>query len=265
MDRYSSIAEDMCRYPGAARDCRGPIKPLTQPYIALLDSRAVSSADSAALMDGIEDRTHDVCIDLSAPHSGPDAILGDPGLLEIARQADAVVLTVPGAHQLSNPYYRVHKWRNDRIIGQQDRLRALYPEIEFERHHFVRHLLEDLYAVSPGRFAVVRETLQRTWLERMGILISQLGKPVVLLWIGERRPDEECDTVHDGDPPFVTKAMAASLSVAERTEVVVRPKSPLRFKGRISPEEVQDIAAERVARCLSRLRLREGGGHRRSA
>ena len=265
----------VCRYPGAFLDSRGPMRSLAKRYVAVFDSTpSVEGELDVPLAVGLERRTGMTCVDLSAAHAGPDALLADTGLMRIGQGATAVVLTVPGAHLLTNPYYRVHRWRNDRVIAQEDGLRQLFPEMQFEHHHYVRHMLSDLHGVSAGRFAILRQMLQRTWLQRMSDLLHTLKVPVILLWMGERRPDEDCETVEDGDPPFVTKEMAGALAVAARVEVIYRPRP---FKGlrgsqatrrmlrRVPGQDAHTEAAEIVANVLSTLKLPQEDARRRSA
>ncbi|PZX16651.1 hypothetical protein LX81_02023 [Palleronia aestuarii] len=161
------------------------------------------------------------CLNLAKPHAGPDAFLGDEAVLAACQNARLTVIAVSGAHVVQNRFYAMHSRRNDRIVRQTDFLRAVYPEVDFSRHHFVRHMLGELYDRSPARFALIRDELQRNWIQRMNLLCARTGGEVVLVWVGDRSPDDPAETVEDGDPPLVTRAMLRALRGRIRATVEV--------------------------------------------
>ena len=115
-----------------------------------------------------------------------------------------------GATNLSNDFYRVHPRRNDRFIAPTRKLRALYPEVDFAEVAFTGHLIQRLQAVDPGRFLVVRQHLQNTWVERMQTLVAQASGPVFLLWFAARSPETAATDEGQG-PHFVSRTMLEGL------------------------------------------------------
>ena len=136
-------------------------------------------------------------------NAGPDAFLGDSGVIEIARQARAVVLQVMGAQNLSNRLYMVHPRRNDRFIAARPALRALYPEVDFTEFHFTHHMLASLLSLSESRFGLVIEELRTAWVARMRALMARLPGDVVLLWIAQHTPRPTMrPIIRPGPPPL---------------------------------------------------------------
>lgn len=212
---------ETCVYPGTKLKCRGPARRLDGDFIAVVGGAETLSAhlsrDVAAV---IEETTGLPCVNFSAAHAGPSAYLRDTGLLMQIARARAVVLSIPGAHLAKNSCFRVHPVRNDRVVGQSSGLQALYPEVDFLSHPFVRHMLGEMMRVSPGRFAVVRDALRKGWASGMADLIGAIDAPVYGLWLGSRRPEQRTDALEPGDPSFVTRKMLGALHLAELAEVV---------------------------------------------
>jgi len=241
--------EETCVYPGGRLACPGPERSLDEPFVAVLGAKeTVSPPGHSSVPDALEVRLGLPCVDFSASQAGPDAYLADTGLMMHVQRASAVVITVPGAHALRNPFFTVHKWSNDRVIGQSEKLRDLFPEMEFLSYGFVRQMLGDMQACSPGRFAMVRQALQHIWMERMQTLLAQFDQPVIALWRGNRGPDDADPNRLDTDPALVTKEMFEALDVerrvvvpgARKTFLAGRPKA-----GRSCP--VEDRLAPVVA------------------
>ena len=49
-------------------------------------------------------------VNLGVTHAGPDLYLKDDAVIDIARKAQLCVLQIMGAHNMSNPYYKI--WMN---------------------------------------------------------------------------------------------------------------------------------------------------------
>ncbi|WP_093038295.1 DUF6473 family protein [Roseovarius azorensis] len=166
------------------------------------------------------------CVNLGWANAGVDVFLMDEGLLALAHRARAVVLQIPSAMNLSNPYYRVHPRRNDRFVQASPRLYRLFPEVDFTEFHFTRHLMLRLSDIDPARFAILRVELQEVWVARMQHLLDRIGRPVVLLWFAGHPPGngegsaDLCD-----DPAYVSRAMlqAVGSRAAYVVEVVASP------------------------------------------
>lgn len=213
------------QWPGSRLWMRGPERPVPERHIAVLGGLETYGRFVARpYPDLLEEALGVRCLNLGAAHAGPEAYLADPALIAACNSAEATVISVTGAHALSNGFFKVHPRRNDRVIRHEEALRALYPEVDFSQHSFVRHLLGDLERTSPRRFGIVRNELQRAWVVQMERLCARIGVDVVLLWMGDRGPADPAGSIFDGDPPFVTRAMLGALRglVHGRVEAVAR-------------------------------------------
>lgn len=218
----------MCRYRGSKLQFRGPKRrPEGRNWVAFLGgTETFGKFIPRPFPVQVEAAVGRMCVNLGWSNAGPDVLLRDPGLLPLAGRAGAVVLAVPCACNLSNRYYRVHPRRNDRFVRATARLERLYPEVDFTAFHFTRHLLGHLSALSPARFAVVREELQLAWMERMGAALARLEAPVVLLWFSARAPTEGgARAAPEEDPALVTRLMLDRLAprVRQVLEVTASP------------------------------------------
>lgn len=203
-----------CRYGVSKLHFRGPGRSFAAPYLACIGGsetfgRFVPSPFPALL----EERLGDACINLGSINSGLDALLHDPELSRIATGAEACIVQLPGAQNLSNRLYRVHPRRNDRFLQASPILSNLYPEVDFTEFHFNKHMLGRLHVVSPERFATVRAELQQAWTARMRSLVTAFGGRVVLLWLRYQhmRPDDPAEMLGP-DPLLVTPDMVAALA-----------------------------------------------------
>ncbi|NCQ23019.1 MAG: hypothetical protein COW54_13385 [Rhodobacteraceae bacterium CG17_big_fil_post_rev_8_21_14_2_50_63_15] len=204
---------------------RGPKRILEGDYIACLGGTETYGKFINRPFPDLLDRDLPVpCVNFGWANAGVDVFLKDAGLLLLAQSARAVVLQIPSAMNLSNPYYLVHPRRNDRFVQAAPRLKRLYPEIDFTEFHFTRHLMWRLSDIAPQRFAVLRRALQEVWILRMQQLIERIGRPVVLLWFAGHAPrhGEGTAELYD-DPAFVSRAMlqAVSSRAARLVEVVI--------------------------------------------
>ena len=129
-------------------------------------------------------------VNLGCVNAGLDVYMNEAELLQLARRADAKVVQVVGAQNLTNRYYAVHPRRNDRFLGATPMLRGLFPKVDFTEFNFTRHMLVALQRDSVDRFEVVAEELRAAWVLRMKALLSQLGGNVVLLWMAETAPPQ---------------------------------------------------------------------------
>ncbi|KGM87823.1 hypothetical protein rosmuc_02561 [Roseovarius mucosus DSM 17069] len=216
-------------YDGSKLVFRGPQRRLTGDFVACLGgTETYGTFIDRPYPDLMERSLALPCVNFGWPNAGVDAFLKDEGLLDIVSRARAVVLQVPGAMNLSNPYYRVHPRRNDRFLEATQRLRRLYPEVDFTEFHFTRHMMRRLEDVSPDRFAVLREGLQEAWVTAMQTLLERIAAPVVLMWFSRHLPGlgHEAAGVAD-DPAFVSRAMlrAVGARAAQVVEVVISPEA----------------------------------------
>ena len=206
---------------------RGPRRRLDSGYIACLGGTETYGKFIERPFSDLLNRDMRLpCVNLGWANAGVDVFLKDEGLLALAQGARAVVLQVPSAVNLSNPYYRVHPRRNDRFVQASPRLCRLFPEADFTEFHFTRHLMLRLAEIAPERLTVLRAALQRVWVARMQQLLDRIGRPVVLLWFAGHAPgSEEGSADLSDDPAYVSRAMLQAVGgrAARVVEVVTSP------------------------------------------
>ncbi len=213
-----------CNYGKSRLLFRGPRRSLDRPYIAFLGgTETYGKYVPDPFPDLVEDEIGFASVNLACVNAGVDVYLSEPEVTDIARNAEAVVLQVVGAVNLSNRYYTVHPRRNDRFIAATPLLKSLFREVDFTEFHFTRHMLTTLEAASRDRFEVVAEELRRAWVERMKSLLAALPKRTVLLWMAEAAPMPKGGRKGLGqDPVMVDRAMMDDITpkVAAYVEAV---------------------------------------------
>lgn len=211
-----------CRYGSSKLVFRGPCRDLDSPYVAFLGGNETYGKHvQVPYVAQLDYETGKNCINLGVANAGLDALVNDPELLAIARNADKVVVQILGAQNLSNRFYRVHPRRNDRFLAASSLLSAIYRDVDFTDFNFTKHLLGGLQKVSSERFEVVRCEIQQAWLSRMRLLIQLIENDVSLLWL--QYPD---DVDNLGPEPLaITRAMINQLRpiVHDVVEIQVAP------------------------------------------
>jgi hypothetical protein len=213
----------LCRYGQSRLSFRGPRADLGEEYVAFLGgTETFGKYVAAPYPDLVGEVIGRQSVNLGCVNAGLDALILDEGIRDCAAKASACVIQVIGAHMLTNRYYQVHPRRNDRFLAVKPDLEALFPNTDFTDVHFARHLIATLAERSPEGLEAVRQELSTLWVWRMRKLLDLVGKPVVLVWISGRRPEED-GTAHDADDPlFVDQAMLDALrpDVAGIVEIV---------------------------------------------
>ncbi len=180
----SALDEEPCQYGTSRILCRGPKRTPTGNYVAFLgDSETFGRFVEWPFAALIEQTTGRVCVNLGAINVGLDSYLHEPDLLEMAAGAEAVVVQVMGAQNLTNRFYRVHPRRNDRFLEPTPELVAMFPEVDFTEFNFNMHMLNTLKKTSPNRFRVVQREIKALWVTRMGRLVEKIGRQTLLLWL----------------------------------------------------------------------------------
>ncbi|RVV97503.1 hypothetical protein EKE94_13245 [Mesobaculum littorinae] len=229
-----------CRYGASTLDFRGPPAAVQAPYTVVLGGDETFGRyvpqPYPAILGGETGRS---VVNLGLPHAGPDVYLGCDAVLEMCRSAQSCVIQITGAQALSNRFYRVHPRRNDRFIGETPLLRAVYPEVDFTEFHFVRHMLMRLEAVSEERFAILRNDMRKTWVAQMNLLTSRIARPVTLLWLSSRVPDDPAEWMGAGDPPYVSAAELRDLRgrIDDIVEVTTAPLESEDLRGMVASED----------------------------
>lgn len=256
-----------CSYGTSRLVFRGPPRALDRPYVAVIGgTESFGKFIPRPWPMLVEDANGVPVVNLSCVNVGADAYLSDPGVLEVARGARAVVVQVTGAVNLSNTYYAVHPRRNDRFVRALPPLVALYPEVDFTNVHFTRHLMLTLRRVSQGRFARVCAALRETWIERTVRLMDSLPMPRMLLWMASHAPGPQTTDLMR-DPLLVDALMLGILRQhADRfVEVVAPVRRDPAAEGLSFPEldrkaaeglpgvQAHDAVAQAVVRALADL------------
>lgn len=139
---------------------------------------------------------------------GVDYHLADATLVDEAQRAASFMLVLPPLGNLTNPFYRVHPRRNDRIIAVEPELGALFPDVDFALCGFTGHALGVMAATSPERFIKVRRVLMDLWIARMRELLNRLPSCGVLI-----------------DPPAPDWLPRPSLNIMNVRRVAVDPQN----------------------------------------
>lgn len=212
---------DLCSYTGSKLLFRGPKRPLDSPYLAFLGGTETYGKFIADPFVNLVERDLGItCVNMGCSNAGVDVFLNDAGILNTAKGAQAVVLQLPCAQNLSNRFYTVHPRRNDRFIKPLALMQQVFPDVDFSEFHFTRHMLGYLQRRAPDRFAILRDELQSMWVTRMRLLLSELDRDVVLLWFSKRRPSQNNNSPDVSlDPALVSRSMITAISSA-RTKVV---------------------------------------------
>lgn len=199
----------------------------------------------------VEQEIGEACLNFGQANASVDAFLQDPVVTGACRDALLTVVEVMGAHNVSNRFYTVHPRRNDRFVRASSVLRAIYPEVDFAEVCFTRHLLGQLHAASPDRFAIVREELQAAWSARMRSLLAAIGPRTLLLWLSPHLPSdvpwEERPDPLARDPLFVTRRMLDGLRPLVRGVVMVQPTRRLPGEATMGAAAHKEAAAALAA------------------
>lgn len=178
-----------CHYGTSKLLFRGPKQNLLQPYCAAIGGTETYGKFVAApfpsLLADVSERT---VINLGCMNAGLDVFLNDPAVLDIASNAELTIVQIVGAQNLSNRFYAVHPRRNDRFLRASPWLHSIYRDVDFTEFHFTRHMLQTLYHTSRQRFADVAAELQRTWVDRMHLLLRSIKGKTLLLWMADHTP-----------------------------------------------------------------------------
>lgn len=215
-----------CRYGTSGLLARGPRRSLDRPYVAFLGgNETYGRFIPDPFPDLVEEEVGYGAVNLGCCNAGLDLYLSDPGLTEVAAGAEAAVLQVLGAGNLTNRYYKVHPRRNDRFLGPTPLLKTLFRDVDFTEFTFTRHLLFTLQERSPDRFEVLADELRSTWLARMAELMARLPQRSVLLWVADQPPPKVGRRARMAqDPLLIDAEMLAAVRPLARAyvEVVVR-------------------------------------------
>lgn len=213
--------------PGSALRFRGPLDPDRGPAVVCIGSSETFGRFIDAPFAAQLDEALDIpVLNLGVINAGLDVMMNDPAIASAIADAEAVVMQITSAHNMTNRFYSVHPRRNDRFLSASAMLRTIYPQVDFTEFHFTRHMLGHLQSTSEDRFEIVRTELESAWVARMRRFLNDLAVPVHLLWLSNRKPDGPEYTDISQHPLFVTSKMleevgeiAASLTIAAPGEM----------------------------------------------
>lgn len=224
---HGPLDYELIRYPGSALQFRGPARDMDVPFVLCLGgAETYGKFIHSPFSTELERRIERPVINMGVMQAGIDLFLNDDAVGAAIDKAEAVVLQITGAQNISNRFYTVHPRRNDRFVKASDLFRTVYRDVDFTEFHFTRHMLGTLQVMSRDRFAIVLDELRNAWLGRMRQFLARVQVPVHLLWISNADPDcEDTVTGLGPDPLFVTREMlnevacdAASLTLSVTSE-----------------------------------------------
>lgn len=211
--------------PGSVLRFRGPLAAEHGPAIVCLGgSETFGRFIHAPFPAQLDAALPFPVLNLGVVNAGLDVMMSDPAIAGALDDAEAVVLQVTSAHNMTNRFYTVHPRRNDRFLRASPMLRTIYPQVDFTEFHFTRHLLKHLMGVSADRFEIVRTELQTAWVARMRRFIADIAAPVHLLWLSNRAPAEEDPTDLTIDPLFITAQMLDGISDLAASVTITTPQ-----------------------------------------
>ena len=161
-----------CQYGESKLRFRGPKKDLDAPYLAFFGTtETYGRFIEAPFPDLVGAALGAASVNLGCVNGGLDVYRNDRTLLDIASGAQATVIQVMGAHNMSNRFYSVHPRRNDRFLQPTALLRTVFREVDFTDFAFTRHLMAALQEESARRFELVVSELRAAWVSHMRALL----------------------------------------------------------------------------------------------
>ena len=239
-----------CRYGTSKLLFRGPRRRLQDDYVAYLGGiETYGKFIEVPYPTLIEHETGIKSVNMGCVNAGVDAYVTDKSLVNICAKAKVTVIQMMGAQNMSNRFYAVHPRRNDRFLRASKLLQTIYSEIDFTDFSFTRHMLIELAAAAPAKFAMVENELKDAWVARMQTLIEQIDGKVVLLWLADHTP-EQADSrgMSEAEPLFVDRAMIDRLavSVADVIEIVSDPAERREGLDEMAFAPLEEPAAEEM-------------------
>lgn len=219
------IDYDKCQYGGSRLIFRGPKRSTKGSYLAFLGgSETFGKYVETPFVDLLETELGIPCFNFGTMNAGIDAFLNDPEILNYCSKAEATVVQIMGAQNMSNRFYSVHPRRNDRFLHASAIMQTIFGEVDFTEFAFTRHMLMTLHSIAPERFASIRTELQKAWVARMQSMMQRINGRKILLWVARRSPDMPAERPGvDCDPLFVNRDMIDKVSNGrhELVEIIV--------------------------------------------
>lgn len=235
--------------PGSALRFRGPLEVGSEPAVVCIGgSETFGRFIHAPFPTQLADALDVPVLNLGVVNAGLDVMMNDPAIASAVAEADAIVMQITSAHNMTNRFYTVHPRRNDRFVAASTMLRTIYPTVDFTEFHFTRHLLKHLRTTSEDRFEIVRTELEAAWVARMRKFLNNIPAPVHLVWLSHRAPDAPEDLEMFQDPLFVTSDMLDA--VAHEATTLTIASEPLDSQARTVQGKFFGPKEEAAARLL---------------
>ncbi len=229
--KHGSLNYCLYRYGRSQNLFRGPRPDFKRPHFVFLgSSETYGKFVERPFTRLLQKRLDMPCVNFATLNAGVEMYLKDPSILLACAGARATIIGVSGAHNLSNRFYSVHPRRNDRFIRPSKMLRTLFRDVDFDKIHYTRHLLETLAGADIARFGIVVDELKAAWTARMKSLLEMIEGKTVLFWMSGHPPGDGPEEVIDGrlgsDPLFVDQRMVDELSplVTQVVECIASPE-----------------------------------------
>ncbi|MEJ6395645.1 DUF6473 family protein [Gymnodinialimonas sp. 2305UL16-5] len=210
--------------PGSPLRFRGPISDSLGPCVVCVGgSETFGRFIHAPFASQLDSALPQPVLNLGVVNAGLDVLTNDVAIGSAMAKADAVVLQITSAHNMTNRFYHVHPRRNDRFLKASSMLRTIFPDVDFTEFHFTRHLLSHLHNLSEDRFGIIKTELEAAWVARMRRLIDSIDAPVHLLWLSNKTPDCPAPEGLGGDPLFVSQRMLDAVSEMAASVTIAVP------------------------------------------
>ena len=245
-DLPSPIDYQLCSYRGSRLSFRGPAVAVEHPYVAVLGGTETFGKYIQSPYPALLERRLGLPVaNFGVAQAGLSLFSEEPWLLDACSRAEATVIQVMGAQNMSNRLYSVHSRRNDRFLSVSPALRDMFPEVDFAEVNFTGHLLGTLAKQSRAEFHVLIDELKWAWIQRMKRIVTLIDSDVVLLWLAERSPDAGGDCLDRGEPLYIDREMLNEIEgdVSGIVEVVSAP-GQRDFDGMIFGEGEFDAACQ---------------------
>lgn len=232
-DGHPALDYAPCRYGRTRVDFRGPRKALRGRYVAFLGGTETYGKFIPTPYPQLVERELGVsCVNFGLMNAGLDVFLNEPELLSFAGHAEATVIQIMGAQNISNRLYRVHPRRNDRFLTASALMQSIFHDVDFSEYNFTRHMLKGVSDQAVERFSFVREELKLAWSARMRLLLDRIPGQKLLLWFADHPPPNKLPKRSLGrDPLFVDSNMIDALRPLVSGVVQVRLSEGARRSG----------------------------------
>lgn len=239
-----------CRYGSSKIRFRGPARKVCGEYLAFIGGtetfgRFVTTPFPAL----IEDQIGMAAINLGCPNAGIDAFVSSPELIDICSMAQATVIQILGAPNMSNRFYTVDPRNNMRFLRASRRFKEVYPEVDFTEFDRTDHMLTALARIGRDRLPVVRQELQSAWVARMRTLLKQIDGKKILLWLADHAPySATTGGTICRDPLFIDRAMLNAIrpDADALIEIVAGPEEIGSGRARLIFSDFERSEAEEV-------------------